>query len=280
MLNIRSLRTKSRLRLTAGETLLALGVILPSIFTLSFTSTCCGANNVSTIGLSRDPAALSGQQAESSGRIIAVLESSRNMETAQVSPLDFDDWRRQNKVFDHMAAFVGGGLKLTKNGRHEEISRTSVSSGFFETLGAKPFLGRVFTIADEEPGRDDVVILSYSLWQRHFGSDPDIIGKKVLFNTDELTVAGVMPKRFEYPGQSNLPADLRYQSHTEAWTPLTISSMHMGRGFRLLSVIARLRAGVTLSEAQQEMEAIANNLQQQNPQTNNGWGVHLVALQN
>jgi putative ABC transport system permease protein len=199
---------------------------------------------------------------------------------AQVSPLDFDDWRNQNKVFDHMAAFVGGELNLMKSGRRKATPRTSVSSGFFEAVGARPFLGRVFVLADEESGRDDIVILSYSLWQRHFGSDPNIVGKKVSFNAEDLTVVGVMPKGFEYPGKADLPPDFHYQSHTEAWTPLAIKYMQLGRGVRCLSVIARMRPDVTLSDARKEMEAIANNLQQQNPQTNKGWGVHLVALQN
>lgn len=279
MLNTRGLANNSRFRLKENLTLPTLAVILLSLLTLSFTTTCCDANNVGLIGVSRDSTPVSGPQGESSGRLIAVWGRSWYTEMAQVSPPDFDDWRKQNKVFDYMAAFVGGGLNLTKNGRHEEIPRTSVSSGFFEALGARPFLGRIFTIADEEPGRDDIVILSYALWQRQFGSDPDVVGKKASFDNEEFTVVGVMPKGFEYPGKSDLPPDFSYQSHTEIWTPLAINSMQLGRGFRILSVIARMRPGVTLSDARKEMEAIANNLQQQNPQTNKGWGVYLVALQ-
>jgi len=278
LLNTRSFRINSQLSLKEGGALTLVIMLISSLF-LSLTTTCREVHRGAIVEEGTNPATESGGQTEPSGRLIAVWSRSWYTEMAQVSPPDFDDWRKQNKVFDHMAAFVGGGLKLTKGGRSEEIPRTSVSSGFFEVLGAKPFLGRVITLADEASGRDDIVILSHALWQRHFDSDPNIIGKKVSFNSEDFTVVGVMPKGFENPGKSDLPPDFRYQSRPEVWTPLAINSMQVGRGFRILSVIARLRPGVTLSEARTEMEAIANNLQQRNPQTNKGWGVYLVVLQ-
>jgi putative ABC transport system permease protein len=279
MLNLRGRGINSPSGSKGGEALPAFAAILISLLTLPLTTTCGAANHAGFDEPGQVPAAVPMRQAEAPGQLVALWSSGVNTEAAQVSPPDFNDWRNQNKVFEHMAAFAGGGLTLRKGGRREGLTRTSVSSGFFEVLGVRPYLGRVFAPGDEEPGRDDVVILGYALWQRAFGSDPGVVGRKVAFDDQVLTVVGVMPKGFEYPGKSDLPPDLRYQSHTETWTPLPINSMQMGRGVRCLSVIARTRPGVTVHDARKEMEAIAERLRRQNPQTNEGWGVRLVAVE-
>jgi hypothetical protein len=277
MLNIRGFGSNSHYSVNGAG---ILAVVLLSLLTLSFSTTSCGTSNVEIFGANIGSTTAPDSPAESSGPLVNVWSRSSYTKLAQSSPLDFADWRKQNRVFDYMAAFAGGELTLTTSGQSEEIPRTSVTSGFFEALAAKPLLGRVFTLADEEPGSDEIVILSYALWQRHFHSDAGIVGKQVSFKNENFTVVGVMREGFDYPGKSDLPPDFSYQSHTEAWTPLALKSMQLGRGVRVLSVIARLRSGVTLSAAQKEMDAIANRMQTQSPETNKGWGVELVALKN
>lgn len=278
MLNLRSLRVGARRRTRAGRAPGALSVLLASLLPLLSAATCGQPGRAGVGAGAPGPAAPQGVGAESARGLVAVWSRGPYTEAAQVSAQDFGDWRDRSTVFEQMAAFAGGELTLSAGGRGVKVLRASVTPGFFEVLGARPLLGRVFTRADVGGGRDDLVILGHSLWRERFGSDPHIVGKRVGFDAGELTVVGVMPEEFRRPQRADLPPDFSFQSHTEAWTPLAADSLGLGRGFRFLSVVARLRPGVTIDEARREMDAIADTLERQNPQTNAGWGVHLVAL--
>jgi len=181
----------------------------------------------------------------------------RGFDTDQVSPLDFADWRSQNHVFAGMAASTDTQYTLTGEGEPELITAYSFSADYFHVLGTAPLLGRTFLPEEEEPGKNHVAVLSYSLWQKRFGGDRDLVGRDILLDGAPYTVVGVMPPAFQYP------------SFTELWTPLTMSSeAAQDRAYRYLRVMARLKPRVTIQQAQMEMNTIAARLAREFPKTN------------
>jgi predicted permease len=181
----------------------------------------------------------------------------RGFDTDLVSPLDFADWRSQNHVFEGMGASTDVTYTLTGAGEPALIIAYAFSADYFHVLGVPPLLGRTFLAEEEEAGKNHVAILSYSLWQNRFGLNPAIVGQSITLDGTAYTVVGVMPRDFTYP------------SMTELWTPLTIGPEAAGdRAYRYLRVMARLKPGVTLQQAQTEMNAIAARLALAYPKTN------------
>ncbi len=134
-------------------------------------------------------------------------------------------------------------------------------------LGVQPQLGRGFLLQEEQPGEGKVVILSYSLWQRTFGADSNIIGKTAKLDGEPYTVIGVMPEEFWFPERS-----------IQLWTPLTIDLLRSAREQRAYPVLARQKPGVTREQAQAELNTIADRLAQEYPATNENWTVRVTAL--
>ncbi len=181
----------------------------------------------------------------------------RGFTTDLVSPLDFADWRSQNHVFEGMAASTDVTYTLTGAGEPTLIIAYSFSSDYFHVLGVAPLLGRTFLPEEEQPGKNHVAVLSYSFWQNHFGRNPAIVGQSITLNGAPYTIVGVMPASFKYP------------QLTELWTPLTpIPEAANDRDYRYLRVMARLKPGATLRQAQTEMNAIAARLASAYPKTN------------
>jgi predicted permease len=181
----------------------------------------------------------------------------RGFTTNQVSPLDFADWRSGNRVFEGMAASTDAMYTLTGAGEPAAIIGYQFSADYFRLLGAAPLLGRTFTPEEEQPGKNHVVVLSYRLWQSHFGGDRRVVGKTVTLDGAAYTAIGVMPPGVEHPG------------NTEVWTPLTpLPEAANDRSYRYLRVIARLKTGVTIERAQTEMNDIAGRLALEYPKTN------------
>jgi len=181
----------------------------------------------------------------------------RGFTTNLVSPLDFADWRSQNHVFEGMGASTDVTYTLTGTGEPALLIAYSFSSEYFHVLGVAPLLGRTFLPEEEEPGKNHVVVLSYSFWQNRFGRNPGIVGQGITLDGAPYTVVGVMPAGFKYPPR------------TELWTPLTaIPEAANHRDYRYLRVMARLKPGVTLQQAQTEMNTIAARLALAYPKTN------------
>jgi putative ABC transport system permease protein len=182
---------------------------------------------------------------------------------------NFDDWRRENKSFERLAAYTGGSFTLTGAGEPAQIRGAIVTPGFFETLGTGPALGRVFGERESAAGGDRAAVLAHGLWQRRFGSDRTIVGKTVMLNGVSHDIVGVMPEAFAYPDDA------------EVWTPLAPSErfkqLMQSRGSFWLTVIGRLRPDVTRTAAQSEMDAIASRLERQYQQ-NAGLGIRLVPM--
>ena len=186
------------------------------------------------------------------------------------SYLGFLDWRAQNHSFQEMAAYSGGSAALTGDGLPEQIEGVTISASIFPMLGVNPVLGRTFTSDEEQPGKTHVAVISEGLWRRRFGADPNIIGRNTMLGGDSTTVVGVMPQGFKFP----VTADVQ-----EFWTPLDpTAAFNKERGSNYLSVAARLKPGVTLAQAQSEMDAIAGGLEQQYPASNTGRGVRLESM--
>ncbi len=188
----------------------------------------------------------------------------QTIDRANTSPADYVDWKNQNNVFDHLAAISWWDVNLTGSGEPEKIQAFQVSPSFFAALDEKPLLGRVLLPDEEQPGHDQVAVLNYSLWQRQFAGDPNIIGQTIKLNGSSHTVVGVMAKGFEWP------------TTAEVWTPLAMTSEQVSvRKSHYLMVMGRIKESLNLSEAQAEMDIIARRLAQQYPDTNKEVGVML-----
>jgi putative ABC transport system permease protein len=183
------------------------------------------------------------------------------------APANFLDWKDQNHVFDHIAAQNWWDASLGGVDHPEHLHGFLVTPDYFAALDAQPMLGRMFLPEESTPGRDHAAMLSYGLWRDRFGADPSIVGKPVLLNGMEYTVAGVMGPKFNYP------------SGTQVWGALAFTpEQTTDRNAHYLHSVAHLASGVSLSQAQAEMSAIAMRIEQQYPQTNTGRDVHVMPL--
>jgi putative ABC transport system permease protein len=190
----------------------------------------------------------------------------------QVSATDVADWRTRNHVFEEITTFGSVRPSLTGAGEPQRVPGAQVGDGYFTVMHAKPLLGRVFTLEEQEDGKDYVVVLGSGLWQRQFGGDPNVVGKTMMLSGRPHTVIGVMPADFQ-----SLPTGL-IDAPAEFYRPVAEPPDEKQRASRHLRAIARLKPGVTLEQAQSEMDLIARQLMQEHPTTNAGGGVHLVSL--
>jgi predicted permease len=185
-----------------------------------------------------------------------------------VSPANYDDWERQNHVFQSMAIYNGWTMNLSGSGEPERLFAAKVSPEFFSTLRVQPMLGSIFTRDESEPGRSDVVVLSYALWKSHFGGNANVVGSRINLDEKSYLVAGIMPKSFVLPGWAQL------------WTPAAWTDAERAiRKNHNCMVIARLKYGVTEQQAQAEMDTISRRLEQEYPEDDKGWGAAVLPLQ-
>ena len=190
----------------------------------------------------------------------------------QMSATDVADYRARNHVFEEMTTYSDFRPIFSGNGEPERVPGAQVGDGFFTVMHAQPLLGRVFTAEEQQDGKDLVVVLSYGLWQRRFAGDPNIVGRTIKLSARDYTVVGVMPANFQSlpTGLLNWPA--------EFYRPVAEAPSEKDRSSRHLRAIARLKPGVTLEQAQTEMNLIARQLSQEHPNDNASSGVHLVTL--
>jgi predicted permease len=208
-------------------------------------------------------------------QLVIVNETVRRetVETRPASYPDFIDWRNQNQSFEDIAAFDSPSFSLTGTGEPERIPGEIVSASYFPILGIQPAVGRTFLPEEDvTPDQSPVAVISYKLWQRRFAADSDLLGKTIKINERDFTVVGIMPQGFE--GVSGT---------SEIWAPMMMittfgsASALETRGNRWHSVIARLKPGVSLEQAQSDMDAIASRLEQEYQGTNKDRGVQIVA---
>ena len=208
-------------------------------------------------------------------QIVLVWEKKQGGRTDQnvINLGNFSDWKDQNQVFSDMAVFFDRSFNLTSDGEPEEIPVQFATTNLFSVLGTNALLGRTFQADDGGPGSQGVAIISYALWQRRFGGDAQIVGRQISLNNQPTTVIGVMPANFGWHIQKGTqvskPADI--------WSPFQITNDFRGRRGRFASSVARLKPGVTIQQAQTEMDTIAARLAQQYT-FNTNWGVNVVPL--
>ena len=207
-----------------------------------------------------------------SDRLVVLWEHNRKGTRAHnvISSMNFLEWQTQAKSFEQMAAFYDARFNLTGAGEPLAAQAQVATDNLFTVLGADALLGRTFTAQDGEPGHDDVAVLSYGFWQRQFGGARDVVGKTIALDGQNVQIIGVMPADFKWFVKENS----RSGKPAELWVP---TKFQPRRG-RYLSAVGRLKPGVTLQQAQAEMDAIATRLEQQQPDYNAGMGIALVPV--
>jgi len=191
---------------------------------------------------------------------------------SQVSATDVDDWRHQQTVFEDVTTYGNWSATFLGSGEPERIPGIQVGDGYFQIMRGAPLLGRVFLPEEQQDGKDRVIVLGYGLWQRRFGGDPQIVGQQVNLSGKPYTIVGVMPPEF-----SSLPSSL-VGLPGQFYRPVAEPHDEDERASRHLRSIARLKPGVSLRQAQSEMNVIAGRLEREHPRSNQGYGVQLVTL--
>lgn len=185
------------------------------------------------------------------------------------SPGNFSSWKNQNTVFETMAAYRNRSWNLTGSGEPVRVEGEMVSGDFFTALRTSAELGRVFTADDDRPGNAHVLVMSDGFWKAQFGSDQEIVGKKILLDGESYEVVGVLPPRFHFPD----PDD-------QLWVPLALPASELANfGSHYLNIFARLNAGVSLLQANKNLNLIARQITELHPDSNTGQTVNVLPLQ-
>jgi putative ABC transport system permease protein len=213
-------------------------------------------------------------------QLVMVWETTAGNDRRSAAPGNFNDWRDQNKTFAEMAATFYGNFNLTGEGEPERVNGATITSNLMSTLGVAAHLGRTFQPDDDQHQDKRLVLLSDGLWRRRFGADSAIVGKNITIDETAYTVVGVMAPGFRYPVKSELwvlgkdrnavSMSLMSQFPTNDWAH--------ERDAHFISVVGRLKPGVTLAQAQSDMAGIASRLERDFPNTNSGLGSNVISL--
>ena len=195
-------------------------------------------------------------------QIVSVGEKLPDGFSNPISTLNFLDWERQNRCFEYLAAIAFDKVTLTGADRPQEIKVHRVSASYFKVLGVSAAMGRTFAASENQPGNDLEVVLSNRLWRSRFNGDSQIVGRKITLDGRNYTIIGVLPANSEFD-----------RSWAAMWLPLSFAPVNMTRNFHWLYAIARLKAGVTLKQARDQMETIGAGISAQYPDSNKGIGV-------
>jgi putative ABC transport system permease protein len=205
-------------------------------------------------------------------RIIIVWDTDPNraLNSGTISAAEFLDWRDMNKSFAELDGLRPSFVTLTGNGDAKQVWGVQVSTGFFGMLGLRPAVGRDFRPEEGVPGHEQVALISYSLWQGRFGGDPTVLDKSILVDYKPYTVIGVLPKNFSMFGTS---------TSLDVWLPFAFNRAQLNREDHQLIVLGRLHEGVTVPQAQAEMETIQANLKKQYPTVDQENGIRVAGFQ-
>jgi putative ABC transport system permease protein len=192
-------------------------------------------------------------------RIVMVWETepAAGVDKMVGTPGNFQDWRAQTRTIDHLGALMDFEATLTGRGEPRRVNSRRVTASVFTALGVQPLIGRMF-IADDERAGNDAVLLAHHAWQELFGADPHIVGERIMLNGQPRTVIGVMGPGFRLPRGSD-----------DVWIPMVFNAFErQARGSHRLLAIGRLKPGVTLAQAQADMDTIAGQLAANFPRFN------------
>ena len=200
-------------------------------------------------------------------RVVTVAEQQKPGDFKQVALANYQSWQQQSQSFESLAVRSYDSLTLSGAGDAAHVDAAHTSANFFDVLRANPLFGRVYLPSECQPGHDNVVLLSYGFWQKHFGADPGVLGKHVELNDRAYSIIGVMPKSMQYPSIADIFLPL-------APTPQQTAD----RVLHDYLVVGRLKPGVTVADAQAELKLIAERLAKTYPATNLGWSVRAEPL--
>ncbi len=203
-------------------------------------------------------------------RLVMLWERQSEMgySRGSVAPGNFNDWREQGQTLDQIIAITQSYFDITEGDQPERYAGYKVSATFFDPFGVKPMMGRTFTPEEDQPGRDQVVVLKHSLWQNRFGADPDIVGKTISINSTIFTCIGVMGPDFNFPFNGG-----------EMWSPLVFDANDLtDRKNHYLQVLGLLKPGVTIEQANEDINQIAHRAALAYPDSNSGKSVNIVSM--
>ncbi|HWQ55964.1 MAG TPA: ABC transporter permease [Bryobacteraceae bacterium] len=205
-------------------------------------------------------------------RLVLVWEDTSmfGLKDSPVAMGNYMEWRAQNRVFEEMGALERRSFRLTGRGEAQQIAGSVVTASLLRTLGTQPVLGRLFREDEDRPGTPKTVLLSDGFWRREFGGDPGILGRTARINDEPYTVAGVMPSGIRFPDNLN-----------EIWVPAGASydpRDFSDKGRHNAMVVARLKPGVSLARANEDIGAIARSLERQFPDSNAKVGAFVAPL--
>jgi putative ABC transport system permease protein len=184
------------------------------------------------------------------------------------APANYVDWKTQNQSFVDMAASRETSFNLTGDGEPERVSTYAVTANFFPLLGVQPLLGRSFTPDEDRPGGSKAVVLSYGLWQSRYGGDRNILNREILLDGEKHTVVGVMPASFQF-----------FAKDVRVWVPIALPQEAWGnRGGHYLTVVARLKPGVSVTQAQADMNSVMRRISIDHPDETIGGKIGVVVL--
>jgi len=200
-------------------------------------------------------------------QVMTIAEQPSHGTDQPVALANYEDWLRQSQSFESLAVRTRADVSLTGAGDAAHVAAAITSGSFFTVLRTQAQLGRVFTDAECQPGRDAVVLLNYGFWQRHFAADPKVLDRKIELDQRTYTIIGVMPKNMQYP------------SDAEVYLPFAPTSQQLAnRTDHSYFVIGRLHDGVNVQQAQAELRTIATHLSAAYPATNRDWSVRIESL--
>ncbi|HEX8140373.1 MAG TPA: ABC transporter permease [Pyrinomonadaceae bacterium] len=213
-------------------------------------------------------------------RLVMIWETqpSQGLPFMFASPPNYADWREQNHSFEELAAFTPRDFFLARGEEPVRVSGAQISASLLPLLRISPMLGRAFTPEEDRPGGPLAVLLSQKLWQSRFGADPSVVGQSVTIDNQSYRVVGVMPQGFKFPPPIALEGNTPTQQ-AELWTPFATDMKAGQRGGHFMTVIARLKPGVTIESASADLSTISSRLEQAYPETNAGWAITLTPFE-
>jgi predicted permease len=209
-------------------------------------------------------------------RIVRLFFASPTYPKFPLNPLDVRDFRERNRSFSALAAITHSDRQLSGVGQPERLSGFQITAGYFRVLGLQPALGSEFTTDNELPGRGNVAILSDRIWRSRFAADPHMVGRKIILDSEPFVVAGVMPPGTEHPG--NEYHAVSDGQTVDVWTPFRFDPDDHSRGSHYMEGIARMKKGVTVAQAQADMEMQVAQLGREHPDAIKGWRPLVIPL--
>jgi len=209
-------------------------------------------------------------------KIVRVFYSSDSYRQFPMNPWDFLDFRARNRTFESFAMYTHNDVQLSGTGGDPvKLSAFRISAGYFRVLGVQPARGREFDFAEEHPHSGNVVILSDRVWRNQFGGASDILGRKVVLESEPYTVVGVMPAGLDHPGNSY--NSVAYGDTVDAWMPFTFEGSSQNRGGHFVEGIGRLKPGVTAQQAAADFNSIMSELAAVH-EGDKGWTIYMNPL--